>query len=575
MLIFLSFSLQSQEVKKHDKKSYKDKTGKLYWNKEMPVYIRLASSPSDTGQLLKSSKSQKYTEPYYFDTEGDNTIRTRWAIDPVTGKQVSPKTEVIWDVYADSKSPISFPGYLNVKPYNIGQRKYFGNNLSVSIAANDKLSGVEKTYYSINSEPYKEYTDEFKIPKEGDYVLKYYSVDNVGNIEDPKQDEFSIDATPPTADYVLSGGTYNNIFSVHTKVMLMAKDTLAGVGKIMYQLDEGKEKTYTGKAISLASLDNGDHKFNFYALDNVQNKGKTRTFNFYLDKMAPILSSTIIGDQFAKDGKIYFSGRSILKLTGVDDKAGLKEIKYKVDEAGTEFMTYSEPFYLPSISGLHTVKYYALDNMQNKTETQRGIDAKYENYVFNEEKIYVDLTAPKVYYKFQGTNFVTRDTLFLSGNTKIKLTGVDSESGIGKIVYKIDGVPASENYSGAFDLNKLKGGVHKIEIICYDNVSNKTNKDFTFILDNTPPKLHYFYSVAPYGTRDGYKVYSKYVTVYLAATDMTTGVKDIYYKVNNAKELKYTGSISGFSTNILNTVKLRTIDKLGNESIEEINFYVK
>ena len=124
-------------------------------------------------------------------------------------------------------------------------------------------------------------------------------------------------------------------------------------------------------------------------------------------------------------------------------------------------------------------------------------------------------------------------------------------------------------------MNKLKGGVHKIEIICYDNVSNKTNKDFTFILDNTPPKLHYFYSVAPYGTRDGYKVYSKYVTVYLAATDMTTGVKDIYYKVNNAKELKYTGSISGFSTNVLNTVKLRTIDKLGNESIEEINFYVK
>ena len=574
-LFLISLTSYSQEVKKHDMKSYKDSTGKLYWNKEMPVYIRLASSPSDTGQLLKSFKSSKYTEPYYFDTEGENTLRTRWETDPVTGKPLSTKTEIIWDVYADSRAPVSAVDFLNSKPFLKSGLRYFGKSLSLDIMGLDKLSGVEKTFFSLNKEPFKEFNEEIKLSQEGAYLLKFYSVDNVGNAETPKEEQFYIDNTPPVADYVITGGTYQNIYSVNTKIMLSAFDSLAGVSQIYYKFDESAEKVYTAnQSISIATLDNGDHKFSYYAVDNVQNKAEYKNFTFYLDKMAPILSSTIIGDQFAKDGKIFFSGRSKLKLTAVDDKAGLSEIRYKVNETSTDFMKYDEPFYLPSISGLHTVKYYAVDNMANKSETQRAIDAKYENYVFNEEKIYVDLTSPQVSYNFSGTNFVTRDTLFLSGKTKINISGQDAESGVSKILYKIDGQNTVE-YSESFNFSTLKPGIHNLEISCLDNVNNEDAKKITFILDSDPPKLLYFYSVAPYGKKDGYDVYSKYVTIYLAATDITTGTKEIYYTINNGKETKYLGSITGFSETSLNTVKIRAIDKLDNETTDQISFFIK
>jgi len=575
LILSMAFFVQSyaQEVKSHEKKSFQGKDGKLYWNKNTPAYIRLAMTPSDTGQLLKSSRAVDEAQPYYFDTEGENKIRTRWATDPDTHKPISPKVEEEWKVYADSKPPRSIVDFIGSPVFFTNNRQYYGNNLSIDIFGKDKLSGVDKTFYSVNGEDYKEFQEEIRIPNEGDYEIKYYSLDNVGNVEPPKSKTFSLDLTAPESAYTLTGGTYNNILSVSTKIHLNSVDTVAGISKILYSFDNGPEKlTKEGSSISISNLENGNHTINYYAVDNVDNKEEKKSFSFYLDKLAPILSSTIIGDQYVKEGKIYFSGRSMLKLTGVDDKSGLKEIQYSID--GKDFFAYDDPFFLPSVSGMHTVKYFAVDNMQNKTEVKRMIDAKYENYVFNEEKIYVDIKAPTVSYKFNGKNFVTRDTLFLSGNTKVVLGGKDSESGLGEITYTIDG-ETSKTYSGQLALSNLKSGFHTIEFIGYDNVRNNTKKKFSFILDNTPPELHYFYSVAPYSKRDGYNVYPEFMNIFLGATDITTGTKNIWYKVNNGKEQKYTGTISGFKKNILNTVIIRTQDNLGNETSEEVQFYVQ
>ncbi len=575
LAFFLMLFAQSyaQEIKKHDKKSFQGKDGKLYWNKRLPAYIRLASSPSDTGQLLKGAKADGAIKPYYFDTEGENNIRTKWATDPETQSVISPKTEMVWKVYVDSKAPRSIVDFIGSAEFITNNKRYYGSNLSIDIFGKDKLSGIDKTFYSLNGQAYKEFEEELKIPTEGDYILKYYSVDNVGNAEKPKSKQFSLDLTPPASNYTLTGGMYKNIYSVNTKIHLNSKDSIAGVAQIYYAFDNGaKKKLKKGSSLSIAALENGDHTISYYAVDNVDNKEKENTFSFYLDKLAPILSSTIIGDQYVVNGVIYFSGRSMLKLTGVDDKSGLKEIQYSVD--GKKFFAYEDPFFLPSITGMHTVKYFAVDNMQNKTEVLRMIDAKYENYVFNEEKIFVDIKAPSVSYNFNGTNFITRDTLFLSGNTKIRLKGKDAESGFGKITYRNDGKPV-ENYTSELDLKALKSGYHTIEFTGYDNVNNNTKKTFSFILDNTPPKLHYFYSVAAYSKRDGYDIFPEYMEIFLAASDITTGTKNIWYKVNNKKEQKYSGKISGFKKSILNTITIRTMDNLGNENTKVIKFYVE
>ena len=558
--VFFGYSIKAQRQVETKPKSYKSPDGKLYWNKNMPVYIRLASTPNDTGQILQNSVTKDTLAPFYFDKEGKNTI-----------KQAG--VNATWEVYADSKSPKTALDFGKSTMYLNNNTHYFGNNLKIDILAVDRMSGADKTYYSLNNEPYKEFSQEFSITNEGDYTLKYYSVDKVGNIESPRTESFSVDLQAPVSFYNILGKTSKGIFSVNTKIKFSASDSISGVSKIMYQVDDNSPKSYNGNELKVGRLKNGDHTIKFYALDNVDNAEPKKEIKFYLDKMAPILSSTILGDQYVNKGKIYFSGRSMLKITGVDDKAGLKEIKYSVD--GVNFKTYNEPFYLPPVSGLHSVKYFAVDNMENKTETKRVIDAEYENLIYNEDKIYVDLVAPEIKYNFLGTTIKTRDTLFVGSNTQFRLFAHDGESGLKEIAYYFDNTQVENIYSLPFNLKKLKTGVHTIKIVSKDNVNNTSTKEFVFVLDNTPPDIKYFFNVSPYAKQDGYNVYPDYTTLYLAAIDATIGAKNITYKINEGKLKNYTGIIKGFKKNELNVVEIFASDNLGNSNSIKITFYIK
>jgi hypothetical protein len=65
------------------------------------------------------------------------------------------------------------------------------------------------------------------------------------------------------------------------------------------------------------------------------------------------MSADVLGVRFIVGDRIYFSGRTKLKLTAVDKKLGVKEIKYFIDDMGG---AYSDPFYLPSKAGRHINK---------------------------------------------------------------------------------------------------------------------------------------------------------------------------------------------------------------------------
>lgn len=85
-----------------------------------------------------------------------------------------------------------------------------------------------------------------------------------------------------------------------------------------------------------------------------------------------------------------------MKLTAVDNKSGVKEIRYSID--GKDFEVYDQPFYLPSISGAHTVRYYSIDNMANQTVGRKG--SGYEEFKHNVSKVYLDLTGPSILYSY-------------------------------------------------------------------------------------------------------------------------------------------------------------------------------
>jgi len=133
LLAGIPFGLFAQDIINHPVTSFEDSTGLLYWNKKLPVYLHLSSKPDKEGTLLKSKVHAKYTNPFYFDTEGINYIRTRYAVDTVTKKSVNPHIEILWEVYADGKSPVSHIAFSGAKKYVLGEKTFFGKGLTVTL----------------------------------------------------------------------------------------------------------------------------------------------------------------------------------------------------------------------------------------------------------------------------------------------------------------------------------------------------------------------------------------------------------------------------------------------------------
>jgi len=551
-----------------EKKSYEDSTGLLYWNKKVPVYLHLSSSPDKQGKLLKSKIHKKYTNPFYFDTEGINYMRTRYAVDTSSKKTIYPHIEILWEVYADGKPPVSKISFNGAKKYVFNNKTYYGKGLKIKLSAKDAGSGTETIYYSVNSNDYKSYNNEIS-PKTDDEKceLKYYAVDKVGNIEDVKKNkvEFFIDEVPPETYHNVTGiDLERNIISLNTKIYLDASDSKSGLKATYFKFDDGPYMVYRGSVLPLKQLSEDNHTLTYYSEDNVGNKEEPKTFSFFLDKSAPILTSDVLGDRFVINNQIYFSGRTKLKLTAVDNKSGVKEVKYAIDNSA--FNSYEKPFYLPKKPGYHIIKYYAVDKMNNNT----GIGSNnYKNYKYSTKKIYVDLVGPTLTHSFTGKRFYTRDTVFLGKNSKIRLSANDAESGLQYISYSVDGVQKETIYKTPFSL--AGNGKHLVEYFGYDNVNNRNIRSFYVMVDENPPEPSYTFSVEPYREENGLKVYPSYVMIYLSGSDRMTGTEKIYYSVNGSPEKLYTSPLSGFVKG-KNVLKFMTVDKLGNEKYAEISF---
>src|SRR4030065_2219815 len=89
VIIFLAITIiQSfcQVIPEHEKKIYISPDGKIYYNKSLPAYVFISTSPENNAPayLLHSEATPKFTNPMYFDTEGKNTLKSPSAVDTTT-----------------------------------------------------------------------------------------------------------------------------------------------------------------------------------------------------------------------------------------------------------------------------------------------------------------------------------------------------------------------------------------------------------------------------------------------------------------------------------------------------------
>jgi hypothetical protein len=563
------FSAFAQQQLNHQMKYYIDENERLFWNKHMPVYIRISPNPLDSGLLLKSESTKKYTNPYFFDTEGKNHIRSRWATDQGTGQTIYPQMEVLWEVYVDGIPPVSKLVFGKSSTSMKVKEEFFGHDLHIEIQATDETSGVESVFYSINGADYNQYKEPFTLGSEGFQKIIYYAVDRVGNVEKPKERNFKTDMSAPQTYYNITGISEGEIIAITTKIYLSAEDSLSGVQNTFYKIDDGNYQIYRANThIPVANLSDGQHTLTFYSVDKVGNKEEETVLSFYLDKTAPIVAADILGDRYLLDDKIFFSGRSKMKLTAIDNKAGVEDIYYSVN--GEKFAKYEQPFYLPGIPGIHVVRYFATDKMQNNSDAGTS---KFEQYKHVVSRIYVDLTGPVLSHEITGDKYKTRDTLFINPKTQIKFKAVDNESGTQYISYSINSEPDETRSNEPLQI--AEPGAKHIVYYGYDNVNNRNRAELVVFVDTEGPEIKFNFSISPKGIKDGLEVYPGHAVLYLGATDQVVGAKDIFYSLNQAPEKKYSLSINGFKKASINELKIRAIDFLNNHKELLLKFFVE
>ena len=551
------------EVKKEEQIVFVGEDGKIFVNKNLPVYMKFSTTPDGETYDLKSRKNPKDTEPLYLDTEGANYIRTKWAIDPETKEYVQPQREVEMELYADSKPPIINPALAVTSKYKKGNVVYYGRDLSITFKEYDAQSGVKQSYWSLNGSAWNTGESKFEERESGDYTFAYYSVDNVNNYTDPDDISFIYDKTAPATTLLKTPeGTY--VFGPKTKVQFDVEENHSGVKATYFRMDGVEFIEAKEDQIMPSELKDGEYNLAYYSIDNVGNGEDSKSESVYLDKIAP--ETTLSATPSYEDGSLlYIAPGSELTLQATDNKAGVRDIYFTTRGYSNE--VYTEPFSLENYHGSSLISYRADDIVDNKE-------------ALNQQKLFVDSIRPATTLEFMGDYFEVANRYYVNESTKLKLDASDANSGVDYTEYGNIG-SSFDKYDAPFALTKE--GYNGMMYRSVDRVENvEYSKSIDLYLDKKGPEIVFNFSNQPMGEEDGVKIYPLGTRLFLGATDDQSGTNTISYKINNQKEVNYSSpktiDISekkAFRKGKTYEVAIRTTDLVNNSSEESISFKIE
>lgn len=424
----------------HGIQTYIDSTGALFVNQNQSYQVLLSGNINEEQKNL-TFESSKINVAF---SEGENKFLIR------NEEGVNSETLII----VDGTSPLTSIDLQNAPTFETDGELYVGKGLHVELNVSDNYAGVQQSYWAINNYPFNPFLEEnSRFDSEGDYILYYYSVDQVGNIEDVKFKSFQIDLTGPDVDYTIEGTQQLSVLSANSSISLNASDEGAGSNKIYFWFNDDKIQPYS-TTISLSTLADGEHVFNAYAVDRVENIGDTLTYTFYLDKDEPLVTADIIGEKFDTSGTKYINAASTISLTSKDNKSGTSWLRYTINQEDEK--SYVKPIQLPSVSGSYTITFYAGDIVGNFSDRKSL-------------KVYVDHNPPVTNSRFSGYYSKTSAGYAVKKETLISFESSDLESGVKRIQYRQN---SDEWVTYITPLSFNDPGVYNIDFRAIDMVGN-------------------------------------------------------------------------------------------------------
>lgn len=230
---------------------------------------------------VNESKTVPFKAPFYLSGDPGKYQISACVIDNMGNEN----DKISSTVMLDSKPPQSnhnFVGKVHKNEYTL----WITPSTRIKLDAKDDISGVKSIEYQYEGENYIPYKTPFNITKEGLFILKYRSTDNVNNREEDRMIAVVVDSTPPVIEetfsskYTASDNNPKMQFEQATTMFLKVIDDASGVNEILYSVNGSREKKYSGP-IQFAEA--GTYKVEVLAKDNLENTQK-KMLNFVIGK---------------------------------------------------------------------------------------------------------------------------------------------------------------------------------------------------------------------------------------------------------------------------------------------------
>ena len=260
-----------------------------------------------------------------------------------------------------------------------GQNGWFVGPSLFNLQATDDSSGVASTLWSDNGAGFSQWPG---VPQnfsaDGKYSLRFYSVDNAGNVESTKAAQLDLDQTPPVTTGAATGTVGTNGWfksGSPAQLTLSPTDNLSGVAGTPYQVvdaatgsDLGGPQNYPGGPVAFTD---GQYNVAYHSVDTAGNQESAHNIAFKVDQTAPVTTAAVTGTQGTNGW--FQSGNSVqLTLSPSDNLSGVAVTQYQVADATTGAtgapQTYSGP--VTFTDGVYTVSYDSVDKAGNTEQTK-------------------------------------------------------------------------------------------------------------------------------------------------------------------------------------------------------------
>lgn len=377
-----------------------------------------------------------------------------------------PGANGCWQPPSDTTPPVTtytLSGPAGANGWHVGV-------VQVTLSATDDSSGVAATYLAGTP-----YTGPRTYSAQGLTTFSYYSVDGAGNTEAIKTALFWIDSVSPSASQSVAGTAgLAGWYVGPVQLTLLASDATSGIWSTTLDgAGYSGPKTYGAQ---------GANPFSYFTRDIAGNASATQSGTFWIDTVAPSISSAIAGTLGASG---WYVSPVQVTLSGSDATSGIGTLTL-------DGSAYSGPRAY-SAQGATSYTYSARDVAGNASATQSG-------------SFRIDTTAPAVSVSLSAS---ANADGWHNGDVTVAFTCADSLSGVQSCAapVAVSSEGAAQNVSGS----------------ATDRAGNSASASATLNLDKTAPTISW--GVLPPAPDGASGWYVSPVTEDFTCSDALSGVR--------------------------------------------------